>query len=179
MKVWFFNQFLTYFFKVLPINARSLHVRANIIIYLSCWGVDCASPHKSKLEWKLHFLEWKSRSLELKNYNIPTSISAFYHHFLLSLSRLSCKLQLVDLITVSGGCLAVRQTVLLCFFFRKRRKRKETKGWKIKNVTGRFLVQIHPSRFVSKVICPVPKIAIEAGMFFLKFVSHRMATPTL
>ena len=49
-----------------------------------------------------------------------------------------------------------------------RRKRKETNaGWKIKNVTGRFLVQIHPSHFVSKVICPVPNIAIEAGMFFL------------
>ena len=48
------------------------------------------------------------------------------------------------------------------------RKRKETNGWKIKNATGRFLVQIHPSPFVSKVVCPVPKIAIEVGMFFLK-----------
>ena len=36
------------------------------VICLSRWGVDCASPDKSKLEWKLHFLEWKSRSLEVK-----------------------------------------------------------------------------------------------------------------
>ena len=46
---------------------------------------------------------------------------------------------------------------------------------KIKNATGRFLVQICPSRFVSKVVCPVPNIAMEAGMFFLNFISHRMA----
>ena len=53
--------------------------------------------------------------------------------FLLSFDlSLSCKLQLVDLVTVSGAYLAVRQTVLLCFFFRERRKRKETNGWKLK-----------------------------------------------
>ena len=43
------------------------------------------------------------------------------------------------------------------FFSREYRKRKETNGWKIKNATGLFLVQIHPSRFVSKIICPVPR----------------------
>ena len=52
---------------------------------------------------------------------------------------LSCKLQRVDLITVFAACLAVRQTILVCFFSRERRKRK-TNGWKIKNATGRFLV---------------------------------------
>ena len=71
---------------------------------------------------------------------------------------------------VSAACLAGWQTILVCFFSRElwvRRKRKGTNGWKIKNATGRFLVQIHPSRFVSKVVCPVPNIAIQAGMFFL------------
>ena len=37
-----------------------------------------------------------------------------------------------------------------------RRQVDETNGWKIKNATGRFLVQIHPSCFVSKVVWPVP-----------------------
>ena len=82
---------------------------------------------------------------------------------------MSCKLQLIDL---TGFChlssgLANNPSM---FFSRElwvRRKRKETNGWKIKNATGRFLVQIQPSRFVSKVVCPVPNIAIEAGMFFL------------
>ena len=70
---------------------------------------------------------------------------------------------------VSAACLADWQTILEGFARELWvcRKRKETNGWKIKNVTGRFLVQIHPSRFVSKVVCPVPNIAIEAGMFFL------------
>ena len=84
---------------------------------------------------------------------------------------LSCKLQLIDLIMVSAACLAGRQTILICFFPRElwvHRKRKETNGRKIKNATRRFLVQIHPSRFVSKVVCPVPNIAIEAGMFFFQ-----------
>ena len=100
----------------------------------------------------------KSRSRELqKNYNIRTSISPFYHHtFLLSFDLSpSCKLQLIDLITVSAICLAGRQTILVRVFLPRtvkwvRRKTKETNGWKIKNVTGRFLVQIHPSRFVSR-----------------------------
>ena len=69
--------------------------------------------------------------------------------------RPSCKLQLIDLITVSAICLAGRLTILVCFFFPRTvkwfpRKTKETNGWKIKNVTGRFLAQIHPSRFVSR-----------------------------
>ena len=61
MKVRYLSEFFTYFFKVLPINARGLRkisVRANVpdecnlitVICLSCWGVDCASPDKSKLE---------------------------------------------------------------------------------------------------------------------------------
>ena len=82
---------------------------------------------------------------------------------------------------VSAACLAGWQTILV-FFSRElwvRRKRKETNGWKIKNATGRFLVQIHPSRFVCKVVRPVPNIAIEAGMFFFNFISHRMAMQRL
>ena len=55
------------------------------------------------------------------------------------------------------------------------RKRKETNGWKIKNATGCYLVQIHPSCFVSEVVCPIPKIAIQE-CFFFTFILHRMNT---
>ena len=61
MKVWYFSEFFTYFFKVLSINARGLRkisVRANVpdernlitVICLLCGVADCASPDKSKLE---------------------------------------------------------------------------------------------------------------------------------
>ena len=61
MKMWYFSEFFTYFFKVLPINARDLRneisVRANTpdehnlitVICLTC-RVVCPSPDKSKLE---------------------------------------------------------------------------------------------------------------------------------
>ena len=43
----------------------------------------------------------------------------FYHHFfLLSFDlSLSCKLQLIDLITISDAWPAGQQTILMCFFF--------------------------------------------------------------
>ena len=42
----------------------------------------------------------------------------FITKFLLSFDlNLSCKLQLIDLITVSATCLVGRQTILVCFFF--------------------------------------------------------------
>ena len=82
MNVQYFSEFfyILHFFKVLPINTRGrrglrkVGVVQNVpdecnlitVFCLSCWGVDCASPDKSKLEWKLHFLEWKSRSLGIK-----------------------------------------------------------------------------------------------------------------
>ena len=74
---------------------------------------------------------------------------------------------------VSAACLADWQTILEGFARELWvcRKRKETNGWKIKNVTGRFLVQIHPSRFVSKVVCPVPKIANWRIFFDVYFIS--------
>ena len=56
---------------------------------------------------------------------------------------LSCKLQLIDVITVSATC---QQTILVCFFFLRTvkwvcRKRKETIGWKIRkaNLVPRML----------------------------------------
>ena len=90
------------------------------VICLTCWEVVCPSPDKSKLEWKLHFLEWKLRSLEFnKNYYIRTSISAFYYHlFTLIWFCLSCKLQLIDLISVSATCLVGQQTILVRSFQR-------------------------------------------------------------
>ena len=123
-----------------------------------CWGVDCASPDKSKLGWKLHFLEWKSCSLEKKIIISERPFQRFITKFFLSFDLgLSCKLQLIDLM-VSAACLAGWQTILVCFSRELWvcRKRKETNGWKIKNATGRFLVQIHPSCFVSKVVWPAP-----------------------
>ena len=98
-----------------------------------------------------------------KNCNIRTSISAFYHQFFLFSFdlTLSCKLhvQLIDIIMVSAVCLAGRQTILVCFFpencgFTGKEKRQ---------MDGKLKIQIHPTRFVSKVVCPVPKIAIDIG----------------
>ena len=71
--------------------------------------------------------------------------------FLLSFdSSLSCKLQLIDLITVSAACLAGRQTVFPENCEKGFTGKQETNGWKIKNVTGRVLLQINPSRFASR-----------------------------
>ena len=66
-----------------------------------------------------------------KNYNIRTSISAFYHQFFFSFDlSLSCKLQLIDLIMVSAACLAGWQTILECFFPRTvgSQEKKRDKG---------------------------------------------------
>ena len=108
--------------------------------------------------------------------NIHFSILISRPYFLLSFDwSLSCKLQLIDLIMVSAACLAVRQTILKYFFPRTvkwvRRKSKETNGWKIKNASGRFIEQIHPSRFVSEIICPVRNVAIEECFFYIYFTS--------
>ena len=79
-----------------------------------------------------------------KNY-VRTSISAFYHYFfLLSFDlSLSCKLQLIDLIKVFAAFLVGRQTILVSFFSRERRNRKETNGWKNKSATGRYRYTSH------------------------------------
>ena len=164
----------------MPINARgrrnlrkaclqNVPDECNLItvICLSYWGVDCVSPDKSKLEWKLHFLEWKSRSLGLKKLQYPNvHFSVLSPFFLLSFDlSLSCKLQLIDLITVFAAFLVSRQTILVSFFFRERRNRKETNGWKNKSHRNRTL-QIHLSRFVHKIVCPVSKNAMEEWFFF-------------
>ena len=86
--------------------------------------------------------------------------------FLLSFDlSLSCKLQLIDLITVFAAFLVGRQTILVSFFFRERRNRKETNGWKNKSHRN-WTLQIHLSRFVRKIVCPVSKNAIKEWFFF-------------
>ena len=47
--------------------------------------------------------------------------------------------------------------------------KKETNGWKIKKATGRYLVQIHPLCFDSKIVLPTPEIAIEECFFYIYF----------
>ena len=56
---------------------------------------------------------------------------------------LSCKLQLIDLITVFAAFLVGRQTILVSFFSRERRNRKETNRWKNKRATGRYRYTSH------------------------------------
>ena len=86
--------------------------------------------------------------------------------FLLSFDlSLSCKLQLIDLITVFAAFLVGRQTILVSFFFQERRNRKETNGSKNKSHRN-WTLQIHLSRFVRKIVCPVSKNAIEEWFFF-------------
>ena len=64
--------------------------------------------------------------------------------FLLSFDlSLSCKLQLIDLITVFAAFLVGRQTILISFFSWERRNTKETNGWKNKSATGRYRYTSH------------------------------------
>ena len=56
---------------------------------------------------------------------------------------MSCKLQLIDLITVFAAFLVGRQTIPVSFSSRERRKRKETNGWKDKSTTGRYRYTSH------------------------------------
>ena len=51
---------------------------------------------------------------------------------------LSCKLQLIDLITVFAACLAGRQTILVCFFPEKAGKEKRQMDGKLKTQLGAF-----------------------------------------
>ena len=171
MKVQYFSEFFTFYIslKFCPYTQEAEEIciklaclqnvpdECNLItvIYLSRWGVDCASPDKSKLEWKLHFLEWKSRSLGVNK--ITISERPFQHFITI--------LQLIDLITVFAAFLVGRQTILVSFFFRERRNRKETNGWKNKSHCN-WALQIHLSRFVRKIVCPVSKNAIEEWFFF-------------
>ena len=66
----------------------------------------------------------------------------------------------IDLIMVFAAFLVGRQTILVSFFSRERRNRKETNGWKNKSHRN-WMLQIHLSRFVRKIVCPVSKNAIE------------------
>ena len=62
MEVRYFSEFVTYFCKGLLINARDLHNKISVdvnvpdehnlitVICLTCQGVVCPSPDKSKLE---------------------------------------------------------------------------------------------------------------------------------
>ena len=121
------------------------HLTELPLFCLSCWGVDCASPDKSKLEWKLHFLECKSRLLGVKKLKYPNvHFSILSPLFLLSFDlSLSCKLQLIDLITVFAAFLVGWQTILVSFFSQEYRNRKETNGWKSKSATGRYRYTSH------------------------------------
>ena len=57
--------------------------------------------------------------------------------------RLSCKLQLIDLITVFAAFLVGWHTILVSFFSRECMNRKETNGWKNKSATGRYRYTSH------------------------------------
>ena len=74
---------------------------------------------------------------------------------------------------VSAACLVGRQTILVCLFPEKSEMGSQEKNrdkW-MENATGRFLVQIHRSHFVSKIVCSVPKIAMEEIFFNIYFTS--------
>ena len=54
-----------------------------------------------------------------------------------------CKLQLIDLIRVFAAFLVGRQTILVSFFSRECRNRKETNGWKNISATGCYRYTSH------------------------------------
>ena len=54
--------------------------------------------------------------------------------------------------------------------------------WKVQNTTGRFLAPLHPSNFVRKILCLVPKVSnswIVQKRSFLKIIWHRISIQTL
>ena len=96
--------------------------------------------------------------------------------FLLSFDRsLSCKLQLIDLITVFAAFLVGRQTILVSFFSRERKTRKETNGWKNKSATGRYRYTSH----VLSVKSFAQYLSMQLKNDFFTFIYHRMAMQTL
>ena len=66
-----------------------------------------------------------------------------FQRFFTIFFTLSCKLQLIDLISVFAAFLVGRQTILVSFFSRERRNRKETNGWKNKSATGCYRYTSH------------------------------------
>ena len=106
------------------------------VICLSCWGV------KAAFCWMKITLAWGKK---ITIYERP--FQHFITIFLLSFDlSLSCKLQLIDLITVFAAFLVSRQTILVSFFFRERRNRtwKRQMDGKIKvTATGRYRYTSH------------------------------------
>ena len=91
-----------------------------------------------------------------QNYNIRTSISAFYHHFATNWSYHGfCRL--------SSG--SANNPSIFLFPRTQEQNMKEKNGWKNKSHHN-WTLQIHLSRFVRKTVCPVSKNAIEEWFFF-------------
>ena len=85
---------------------------------------------------------------------------------------------------VSAACLAGWQTIVVhvCFFPENcgfAGKEKRQMDGKLKTQLVAFLCRYTPHVLSVKFFCPVPNIAIEAGMFFLNFITHRMAMQRL
>ena len=54
--------------------------------------------------------------------------------------------------------------------------------WKVQNTTGRFLAPLHPSNFVRKILCLVPKVSnswIVQKRSFMTIIWHRISIQTL
>ena len=113
---------------------------------------------KAAFSWMKITLTW-AKKITISERPFQRFITIFLLSFDLSLS---CKLQLIDLITVFAPFLVGRQTILVSFFSRERRNRKET--WMEKKCN--WTLQIHLSRFVRKIVCPVSKNAIKEWFFF-------------
>ena len=61
---------------------------------------------------------------------------------------------------------------------------KKIKGnvWKVRNTTGRFLAQLHPSKFFLKILFLVPNVSnswIFQKRCFMKIIWHRISIQTL
>ena len=84
-------------------------------------------------------LAW-GKKIIISEHPFQRFLNIFFSSFDLSLS---CKLQLIDLITVFAAFLVGRQTILMSFFSRELRNRKETNGWKNKSATGRYRYTSH------------------------------------
>ena len=93
---------------------------------------------KAAFSWMKITLAW-GKKIIISERPFQRFITIFLLSFDLSLS---CKLRLIDLITVFTAFLVGWQTILE-FLFWKRRKRKETNGWKNKSASGRYRYTSH------------------------------------
>ena len=79
-------------------------------------------------------------------------------------------------------CIANQVWTAVEIVHEKKKKKKQGNVWEVQNTTGRFLAQLHPSKFFLKILFLVPKV-FNSWIFqkrcFMKIIWHRISKQTL